>query len=108
MIPGTSRSAATIIGGMGFGCNRALAAEFSFFLAIPTMAAASAYSLLKHATVMDRTQWIALGIGFVTAFFVAWAVIAFFMAFIRKHDFRVFGYYRILLGGVILIWMCLK
>lgn len=108
MIPGTSRSAATIIGGMGFGCNRALAAEFSFFLAIPTMAAASAYSLLKHATVMDRTQWIALGIGFVTAFFVAWAVIAFFMAFIRKHDFRVFGYYRILLGSVILIWMCLK
>ena len=102
MIPGVSRSAATIVGGMGFGCSRALAAEFSFFLAIPTMAAASGYSLLKHGTSLDRVQWIALGIGFATAFLVAWGVIAFFMSFIRKHDFRAFGYYRIALGIAVL------
>ncbi len=105
MIPGTSRSAATIIGGMAFGCSRSLAAEFSFFLAIPTMIAASGYSLLKHGMALTCQQWIALGIGFVTAFFVAWAVIAFFMSFIRKHDFRLFGYYRIGLGLVILALM---
>lgn len=102
MIPGTSRSASTIVGGMFLGCSRTLAAEFSFYLAIPTMCAASAYSLLKHAHAMTSTQWIALGIGFTTAFFVAWGVIALFMAYIRKHDFRVFGYYRILLGAVVL------
>jgi len=104
MIPGVSRSAATIIGGMGFGFSRALAAEFSFFLAIPTMFAASGYSLLKHGTRLNTEQWIALGIGFLTAFFVAWAVIAMFMAFIRKHDFRVFGYYRIVLAIIVLAY----
>lgn len=108
MIPGTSRSAATIVGGMGLGCSRELAAEFSFFLAIPTMFAASAYSLLKGGLDLTCTQWIALGIGFVTAFFVAWAVIAIFMSFIKKHDFRGFGYYRIVLGIVVLLYFGLK
>lgn len=108
MIPGTSRSAATIIGGMGLGCSRELAAEFSFFLAIPTMFAASAYSMLKSGMDLDRTQWIALGIGFVTAFLVAWAVIAIFMNFIKKHDFRVFGYYRIVLGIAVLLFFWLN
>ncbi len=103
MIPGTSRSAATIIGGMAFGCSRSLAAEFSFFLAIPTMMAASGYSLLKHGMTLNKVQWIALGIGFLTAFLVAWAVIAFFMSFIRKHDFQVFGYYRIVLGAAFIL-----
>ena len=104
MIPGTSRSAATIVGGMGLGCSRELAAEFSFFLAIPTMFAASAYSMLKSGLDLDKTQWIALGIGFVTAFFVAWAVIAVFMRFIKNHDFRGFGYYRIILGLAVLLF----
>lgn len=108
MIPGTSRSAATIVGGMGLGCSRELAAEFSFFLAIPTMFAASAYSLLKSGLDLDKTQWIALGIGFVTAFFVAWAVIAIFMSFIKKHDFRGFGYYRIALGVAVLLYFGLR
>ena len=108
MIPGTSRSAATIVGGMGLGCNRELAAEFSFFLAIPTMFAASAYSILKSGLDLNPTQWVALGIGFVTAFFVAWAVIAVFMRFIKNHDFRAFGYYRIVLGIAVLLYFWLK
>lgn len=108
MIPGTSRSAATIVGGMCFGCSRALAAEFSFFLAIPTMVAASGYSLLKDGSAINGTQWIALAIGFVTAFLVAWAVIAFFMSFIKKHDFKVFAWYRILLGLIVLVFFLLK
>ena len=108
MIPGTSRSAATIVGGTGLGCSRELAAEFSFFLAIPTMIAASGYSLLKYGTKLDCTQWIAMGIGFVTAFFVAWAVIAGFMSFIKKHDFRIFGYSRIVLGISVLLFFWLK
>lgn len=108
MIPGTSRSAATIIGGMCFGCSRALAAEFSFFLAVPTMVAASAYSLLKDGAAVSGAQWGALGIGFVTAFLVAWGVIALFMAFIKKHDFKVFAWYRILLGVAVLIFFLLK
>ena len=108
MIPGVSRSAATIVGGMFFGCSRPLAAEFSFFLAIPTMMAASAYSLLKHGAKVSGTEWIALAIGFVTAFFVAWAVIAFFMKFIRKHDFKPFGYYRIVLAIIVFILFACK
>ena len=103
MIPGVSRSAATIVGGMFLGCSRPLAAEFSFFLAIPTMLAASAYSLMKHGAHVSGTQWIALAIGFVTAFLVALGVISFFMNWIRKHDFKPFGYYRIVLAAVVFI-----
>ncbi len=104
MIPGTSRSAATIIGGLALGASRSLAAEFSFFLAIPTMAAASGYSLLKHGGVMTSAQWIALGIGFAVSFFVSWAVIAWLMNYIRTRDFRGFGYYRIVLGIIVLAY----
>ena len=103
MIPGVSRSAATIVGGMFLGCSRPLAAEFSFFLAIPTMLAASAYSLMKHGASVSGNQWIALAIGFVTAFLVALGVIAFFMSWIRKHDFKLFGWYRIALGAILLV-----
>ncbi|MBR2434773.1 MAG: undecaprenyl-diphosphate phosphatase [Lentisphaeria bacterium] len=103
MIPGVSRSAATIVGGMFFGCSRPLAAEFSFFLAIPTMFAASGYTLLKHGAQVSGTEWIALAIGFVTAFLVAWGVIALFMKYIRKHDFKPFGWYRIALAIVVFV-----
>jgi undecaprenyl-diphosphatase len=107
MISGTSRSASTIIGGMCLGCSRGLSAEFSLFLAIPTMIAASGYSILKYGGNLAVSEWIALGIGFVTAFFVAWAVIAFFMAYIQKHDFKAFGWYRIALGIVLLtLYFC--
>ncbi len=103
MVPGTSRSAATIIGAMLLGASRTVAAEFSFFLAIPTMAAASAYSLMKHAAMMTGQEWAALAVGFIVSFLVAWAVIAFLMSYIQKHDFKIFGYYRIVLGIVIIL-----
>jgi undecaprenyl-diphosphatase len=104
MIPGTSRSAATIIGAMLLGCSRLVAAEFSFFLAIPTILAASAYSLLKLGFSMTTGEALVLSVGFLTSFIVAWVVIAAFMSFISKRDFKPFGYYRIILGGLILIY----
>jgi len=103
MIPGTSRSAATIIGGLFFGASREVAVEYSFFLAIPTMCAASAYSLMKDGGHLTHGQWVATGIGFAVSFLVAWGVIAFFMNYIRKHDFKFFGYYRIALGAILLV-----
>ena len=103
MIPGTSRSAATIIGAMLLGASRVVAAEFSFFLAIPTMFAASAFSLLKADFVMTKSEMGLLLIGFVTAFVVALIVIDQLMKFITKHDFKVFGWYRIVLGLIVLI-----
>jgi undecaprenyl-diphosphatase len=102
MIPGTSRSAATIIGAMLLGASRATAVEFSFFLAIPTMVAASGYSLLKHGASLTGTEWQVLAVGFIVSFLVAWAIIAFLMNYIRKHDFQLFGYYRIVLGIIII------
>ena len=103
MIPGTSRSAVTILGAMCLGCSRACAAEFSFFLAIPTMFGASLLKLVKGGAHLTSPQWIALAIGFMTAFFVAWGVIAWFMDYVKKHDFKLFGWYRIALGVILLI-----
>jgi undecaprenyl-diphosphatase len=103
MIPGTSRSAATIIGAMLLGLSRGAAAEFSFFLAIPTMAGATLLTIVKNGMSFSSFEWLVIGIGFVVAFLVAYAVIKFFMAFIRKHDFSVFGYYRIALALIVLI-----
>ena len=104
MIPGVSRSAATIIGGLALGASRPLAAEFSFFLAIPTMAAASGYALLKHGGNLSLKEWIATGIGFVVSFLVSWGVIAWLMNFIRRRTFQVFGYYRIILAVIVVIY----
>lgn len=103
MVPGTSRSAATIIGAMLLGLSRGAAAEFSFFLAIPTMAGATALTILKNGLAFDAQQWIVIAVGFITSFVVAYAVIKFLMNFIRRHDFSVFGYYRIVLGIIVLI-----
>ena len=103
MVPGTSRSAATIIGAMLLGFSRAAAAEFSFFLAIPTMAGATLITIAKNGTSFSGVEWTTIGIGFLVAFLVAYAVIKLFMGFIRKHDFSVFGYYRIALGVVVLL-----
>ncbi len=104
MVPGTSRAAATIIGAMLLGASRETAAEFSFFLAIPTMFAASAYSLMKHCSSMSSLEWQALAVGFIVSFLVAWAVIYLFMNYIRKHDFKPFGYYRIVIGVLVIIF----
>ncbi|PKL41143.1 MAG: undecaprenyl-diphosphatase [Spirochaetae bacterium HGW-Spirochaetae-1] len=105
MVPGTSRSAATIIGAMLLGVSRIAAVEYSFFLSIPTMVAASGYSLLKSGLSMNAHEAVTLSIGFIVSFFVAWMVIAFFMKYITSHDFRPFGYYRIILGIIVLIWL---
>lgn len=104
MVPGTSRSAATIIGAMALGCSRIVAVEYSFFLAIPTMIAASAFAFLKMGFSVTRQEMAVLFIGFLIAFLVAWLVIAGFMKWINKQDFRWFGYYRIVLGSLVLFW----
>ncbi|MBL7977961.1 MAG: undecaprenyl-diphosphate phosphatase [Bacteroidetes Order II. Incertae sedis bacterium] len=111
MIPGTSRSAATIIGAMLLGTSRVVAAEFSFFLAIPTMAAASGYAflkLLKSGVTMGGFEYLVLGVGFIVSFLVAYAVIAFLMRYITRHDFQSFGYYRIALGFLVLLYFGLS
>ncbi|HEF7873243.1 TPA: undecaprenyl-diphosphate phosphatase [Campylobacter jejuni] len=99
MIPGTSRSGASIIGGLLLGFNRKVAAEFSFLLAIPTMIIATAYSIYKEPELLSNANsLIPLAIGFITAFVVAVLVIKFFLKFISKFDFIPFGIYRIILG----------
>jgi len=103
MIPGTSRSAASIIGAMTLGAGRRAAAEFSFFLAIPTMFAATGYKMLKQGFSFSSEQWALLALGSVVSFVVAFAVIAAFMGFIRHRSFEAFGYYRIALGALVLL-----
>jgi undecaprenyl-diphosphatase len=102
VFPGTSRSAATIMGGMAAGMSREAATEFSFFLAIPAMFAACGSELLKHLHHLSMDQALLLTIGTLVAFLVAWVVIAAFMRYIRRHDFVPFGIYRILLAIVVM------
>lgn len=103
MIPGTSRSATTIIGAMLLGTSRIIATEFSFFLAIPTMLSASGYSLLKNGFNFSFSEIFLLLIGFLFSFFSAWAVIKYFLLYIQKNDLRFFGYYRIILGILLVL-----
>ncbi|MCW0484202.1 undecaprenyl-diphosphate phosphatase [Gaoshiqia sediminis] len=105
MVPGTSRSAATIIGALVLGCSRKLAAEFSFYLAIPTILAASVYSLAKSQAHFNLNNFLILATGFIVTFFVAMAVIKFLMSFIKKHSFVAFGYYRIALAIIFFVWL---
>ena len=105
MIPGTSRSGATIVGALALGVSRSVAAEFTFFLAIPVMFGAS---LLKGAKVlmnatMTSQEGVILVVGMVVAFAVSLIVIKFLMGYIKKHDFKVFGWYRIILGVIVLL-----
>lgn len=108
MIPGTSRSGATILGATLLGTSRFIAAEFSFFLAIPVMFGASGYKLLKFGLEwgfgMTGLEWGVLITGFLVSFVVSVLAIRFLMNFIKKHDFKPFGVYRILLGIVIILW----
>lgn len=103
LFPGTSRSAATIMGGEIAGLSRPAAAEFSFFLAIPAMAAACGFSLLKHRASLDLRHITLLSVGTLVSFLVAWAVIAAFMSFIRRHSFVPFAIYRIGLAVVVFV-----
>ena len=106
LIPGTSRSGATILGTMIIGCSRTIAAEFTFFLAVPTMFGASLLKivkfLLESETGFSGQEIVILLVGMVTAFVVSLACIRFLMNFVKKHDYKVFGWYRIVLGVLVL------
>ncbi|MCC7300121.1 MAG: undecaprenyl-diphosphate phosphatase [Verrucomicrobia bacterium] len=108
LIPGTSRSTATILGGLVLGLNRTLAAEFSFFLAIPTIAAASLFQLLESEIAFSTTEYLMLGLGFAVSFVVAAIVIKWLMRYLRKHSLIPFGWYRIVLGVIVLGWWFTK
>lgn len=105
MVPGTSRSGATIIGGLLIGLKRKIAAEFSFLLAVPTMLAATGYDVFKNYKEFDFSNGLVLFVGFVTAFVVAVIIIKWFLGFIKKHTFIPFGIYRIIIGGVFLYFI---
>lgn len=111
LIPGTSRSGSTIIGGLLIGLERSVAAEFTFFLAIPVMAGASLLKLVKYIVkvglVFSGLEIGILVVSTITAFIVSVLIIKFLMSYIRKHDFRVFGYYRIVLGILVLLYFLL-
>ena len=106
LVPGTSRSGSTIIGGLLIGLQRSVAAEFTFYLAIPVMIGASLLKLIKYIMkvgfVFNGSELLILAVGCVVAFIVSILVIRFLMAYIKKHDFTVFGYYRIVLGLLVL------
>lgn len=104
MVPGTSRSAATIIGGMLVGVSRVAAAEFSFFLAIPTMFGATFLRLYKNGLVFTSWEWFLLALGSVLSFIVSLIVIRVFLDYIKKHDFKIFGYYRMILSVVFMAY----
>ncbi len=107
VIPGTSRSGATIIGGILLGTSRTVAAEYTFFLAIPTMFGASLLKLVKFGLNFTGTEAMILTVGTVVSFVVSILAIKFLMGYIKKHDFKVFGWYRIVLGIVVLLFFSL-
>ena len=104
LIPGTSRSGATILGAMLLGCSRGASAEFSFFLGIPAMAGASLIKMLKFGFSFTGAQIFILLLGMLISFVVALYTVKYLMGYIRRHDFTVFGYYRIVLGVIVLIY----
>lgn len=104
IFPGTSRSGSTIIGALLLGISRTVAAEFTFFLAIPVMFGASLLKLLKFGLAFSAAEWMILLVGMVVAFVVSVIVIRFLMGYIKKNDFKVFGWYRIVLGIVVLAY----
>ena len=104
VFPGTSRSGATILGGILLGVSREVAAEFTFFLAIPVMFGASLMKLLKFGSAFSQSEALILAAGMITAFLVSLIVIRFLMGYIKKHDFKVFGWYRIVLGILVLVY----
>ncbi|MBA3504266.1 MAG: undecaprenyl-diphosphate phosphatase [Betaproteobacteria bacterium] len=102
LIPGTSRSGATIIGGMLFGLSRQTATEFSFFLAIPTLFAACGYEIVKNRELLAQADLPAFGVGFATAFVSAFLCIRWLLRYVSRHDFTPFAWYRIVFGAIIL------
>lgn len=108
LVPGTSRSGATILGGILMGCSRAAAAEFSFYMAIPTMAGASLIKVLKFGLSFTAEELIVLGVGCVTAFVVSIIAIKTFIDYIKRHSFSAFGWYRIVLGALVAVYFMVK
>ena len=104
VFPGTSRSGATILGALSIGISRKVAAEFTFFLAIPVMFGASLLKLIKIGFDFALNEYLILFFGMVTAFVVSVLVIRFLMSYIKKHDFKIFGYYRIFVGVIVLLY----
>jgi undecaprenyl-diphosphatase len=108
MIPGISRSGATIMGAMAMGVDRKTAAEFSFFLALPTLTGATVLQLYKHSDLINPDQMGLIAIGFAVSFIVALIVIKAFLAIVTRYGFAPFAYYRIIAGGVALIWLAFR
>lgn len=107
IVPGTSRSGATILGAIILGCSRSLAAEFSFFLAIPVMFGVSLLKILKYGLNMPAADWAVLAVGMVVAYIVSALAIEFLINYVRKHDFKAFGWYRIILGIIVLAYFAI-
>ncbi len=103
VIPGVSRSGAVIIAGRSMKINRTLITEFSFLLAVPTMLSAVIYDIYKSGFSFSESQWGTIILGFIVSFVVALIVIKWFLAYIRKHDFKIFGWYRIILGILLIL-----
>lgn len=108
VFPGTSRSGATILGALLLGVSRTVAAEYTFFLAVPVMFGASALKLLKYGFAYSGLEIAILAVGMLTAFVVSIFVIKFLMGYIKKHDFKVFGWYRIALGAVVIAYFAIR
>jgi len=107
LVPGVSRSGATIMGGLGLGLSRAAAAEFSFFLAIPVMVAATGFELATTPQVLSPDRLLIIAVGFVTSFVSAVFVVKAFLRFVSSHTFAAFAWYRIAFGLVLLAWYLL-
>ncbi|QNO26368.1 undecaprenyl-diphosphate phosphatase [Sphingopyxis sp. OPL5] len=108
MIPGVSRSGATILGAMSLGVDRKTAAEFSFFLALPTLTGATALQLFKHRDAITTNDLGLIGVGAFVSFIVAWVVIKAFLAVVTRYGFTPFAWYRIIVGGAALVWLTLR
>lgn len=108
IVPGVSRAAATIVGGVFNGLNKKQATEFSFLLAVPTMVAATGYDLLKTPVVFNSYELLLLGIGFVVAFVFAWIAVKIFLKIVQNYGFKGFGYYRIIIGVAFILYMLLS
>lgn len=108
IIPGTSRSGATIIGGLLIGVSRVAVAEFTFYLAVPVMLGLSLIKVIKFGFSFSGAELATLGVGTVVAFVVSILVIRFLMSYIKKHDFKVFGWYRIVLGALVLLIFAIR
>lgn len=108
IIPGTSRSGSTILGAIILGCSRSVAAEFSFFLAIPVMFGVSLLKILKYGLAMQAGEAVVLITGMVVAYVVSMLSIKFLMNYVRKHDFKGFGYYRIIMGIIVIGYFLIR